>query len=210
MGRQYTRKYKGGESQQEILSRLTEDAVKITKDIEALRDSLKTPEVPINEEIVEEKEDDNKYQGLSDMFSIKDFVQKSEQAKKVKKVNEAFDNLKEDDNKYQGLSDMFSIKDFVQKSEQAKKVKKEKEYYIQKIQEKIARNTKSKGNRKPSNDRYYNAVEQIEKANNIDDIMNSLHNNDIRLGINSGNVKGGKTKKLQKKSKKTQRKSHRK
>jgi hypothetical protein len=175
MGRQYTRKYKGGESQQEILSRLTEDAVKITKDIEALRDSLKTPEVPINEEIVEEKEDDNKYQGLSDMFSIKDFVQKSEQAKKVKKVNEAFDNLRKD--------------------------------YIQKIRTKITSNIKSKGNRKPSNDKYYNAVDQIEKANSIDDIMNSLGNNEIHFGQH-GQVKGGKTKKLQKKSKKTQRKSH--
>ena len=37
--------------------------------------------------------------------------------------------------------------------------------------------------------------------------MNSLGNNEIHFGEH-GQVKGGKTKKLQKKSKKTQRKSH--
>jgi predicted RND superfamily exporter protein len=176
MGRQYTRKYKGGESQQEILGRLTEDAVKITKDIEALRDSLKLPEVSKKEDKVEEivEEDDNKYEGLSDMFSIKDFVQKSEAAKKAKEV---IDKLRTD--------------------------------YIQKIQTKITSNSKSKGNRKPSNDKYHNAIKDIENAESIDEIMKSFNKHEIRWGSH-GQVKGGKTKKLQKKSKKTQRKSHRK
>lgn len=197
MGRQYTRKYKGGESQQEILGRLTEDAVKITKDIEALRDSLKTPEVSKNEEIVEEKEDDNMYEGLSDMFSMKDFVQKSEQAKKVNEAKKTLDTTelilpkkKKDEND----SDIW---------------RGNRTQLIDIIRHKIQTNNNAKGNIKPSNDKYHKAIREIEEATTVDKIKEAFTKNTIELGVN-GQVKGGKTKKLQKKSKKTQRKSHRK
>jgi hypothetical protein len=196
MGRQYTRKHKGGESQQDILGRLTEDAVKITKDIEALRNSLKL-EVPINEEIVEEKEDDNMYEGLSDMFSMKDFVQKSEQAKKVNEAKKTLDTTelilpkkKKDAND----SDIW---------------RGNRTQLIDIIRHKIQTNNNAKGNIKPSNDKYHKAIREIEEATTVDKIKEAFTKNTIELGVN-GQVKGGKTKKLQKKSKKTQRKSHRK
>lgn len=195
MGRQYTRKHKGGENQQDILGRLTEDAVKITKDIEALRDSLKTLEVPINEEIVEEKEDDNMYQGLSDMFSIKDFVQKSEAAKKVNEAKKTLDTTelilpkkKKDAND----SDIW---------------RGNRTQLIDIITYKIQTNNNAKGNKKPSNEKYHKAIKEIKEATTVDKIKEAFTKNTIELGVN-GQVKGGKTKKLQKKSKKTQRKSH--
>ncbi len=199
MGRQYTRKHKGGESQQEILGRLTEDAVKITKDIEALRDSLKLPEVSKKEDKVEEivEEDDNKYEGLSDMFSIKDFVQKSEQAKKVNEAKKTLDTTelilpkkKKDAND----SDIW---------------RGNRTQLIDIIRHKIQTNNNAKGNIKPSNDKYHKAIREIEEATTVDKIKEAFTKNTIELGVN-GQVKGGKTKKLQKKSKKTQRKSHRK
>ena len=79
MGRQYTRKHKGGESQQEILVRLTDDAVKITKDIEALRNSLKLPEVSKKEDKVE-----SVFDGLRDMFNTEKFDKESENAKRIR------------------------------------------------------------------------------------------------------------------------------
>ena len=199
MGRQYTRKHKGGESQQEILGRLTEDAIKITEDIQKLRDSLKTPEVFKNEEkveeIVEEKEDDNMYQGLSDMFSIKDFVQKSEAAKKVNEAKKTLDTTelilpkkKKDAND----SDIW---------------RGNRTQLIDIIRHKIQMNNNAKGNIKPSNDKYHNAIREIEEATTVDKIKEAFTKNTIELGVN-GQVKGGKTKKLQKKSKKNQRKSH--
>jgi len=199
MGRQYTRKHKGGESQQEILGRLTEDAVKITKDIEALRDSLKLPEVSKKEDKVEEivEEDDNKYEGLSDMFSIKDFVQKSEAAKKVNEAKKTLDTTelilpkkKKDAND----SDIW---------------RGNRTQLIDIIRHKIQTNNNAKGNIKPSNDKYHKAIREIEEATTVDKIKEAFTKNTIELGVN-GQVKGGKTKKLQKKSKKTQRKSHRK
>ena len=53
---------------------------KITKDIEALRDSLKTPEVSKKEDKIE-----SVFDGLSDMFSTKQFDEQSEAAKNSKK-----------------------------------------------------------------------------------------------------------------------------
>ena len=200
MGRQYTRKHKGGESQQDILRRLTKDADRIQEDIEALRDSLKLLEVPTNEEkvekIVEDNEDDNMYQGLSDMFSIKDFVQKSEAAKNAKNIldNTILTISKPRNTRDPNDSDIWEGN---------------RTQLIDIIRDKIQTNTNSKGNYRIPSNKYHRAIEEIEKAKSVDDIMQTLSKKGISLGVD-GQVKGGKTKKLQKKSKKMQRKSHKK
>jgi hypothetical protein len=207
MGRQYTRKHKGGESQQEILVRLTDDAVKITKDIEALRDSLKLPEVSKNEE--------NKvvsvFDGLNDMFSTKKFDEQSEAAKNSKKELDAteFKLFNGDLRQY--------------KDETYKKIQKEKEEkdgrvwvgnrakLIQDLRNKIGRLVNEKrGDHTSEIESYKRAIEGIEKATTLDEIKDAFYQNKSLITIGTkGQIKlGGKTKKLQKKSKKTQRKSH--
>ena len=287
MGRQYTRKHKGGESQQEILdtflATLTDDADRIQKDIEALRDSLKTPEVSKKEEVEED------FSGLIDMFSTKTFDEQSEAAKKSKNELDAtkFKLFNEDLRQYTNEISKKTQKDRLvregsywlgnraklieylkNKIERLNKVDKEtnsnhkdeiKSYseaiegiekattldgikdvfyknkldntiltisktkdktgsniwrgnrrsLIQNIQKKITMNTNSNGNYRIPSNKYHRALEEIEKAKSVDDIMTSLSINQINLGVD-GQLKGGKTKKLQKKSKKMQRKSHKK
>lgn len=206
MGRQYTRKHKGGESQQEILVRLTDDAVKITKDIEALRDSLKLPEVSKKEDKIE-----SVFDGLSDMFSTKKFDEQSEAAKNSKKELDTteFKLFNGDLRQY--------------KDETYKKIQKDKEEreghvwvgnrakLIQDLRNKIGRLVNEKrGDHTSEIESYKRAIEGIEKATTLDEIKDAFYQNKSLITIGTkGQIKlGGKTKKLQKKSKKTQRKSH--
>uniref|UniRef100_A0A6C0LRD5 Uncharacterized protein n=1 Tax=viral metagenome TaxID=1070528 RepID=A0A6C0LRD5_9ZZZZ len=205
MGRQYTRKHKGGESQQELLLRLTEDAVKITKDIEALRDSLKLQEVSKKEDKVEPVLD-----GLSDMFSTETFDEQSEAAKKSKKeLDVAVFKLFNSD-----------LRKLIGNYKQSEKEKQEREgriwvgnreKLIQDLRNKIGRLINEKrGDHTSEIESYKRAIEGIEKATTVDEIKNAFYQNKSLITIGTkGQIKlGGKTKKLQKKSKKTQRKSH--
>jgi hypothetical protein len=205
MGRQYTRKHKGGESQQEILVRLTDDAVKITKDIEALRNSLKLPEVSKKEDKVE-----SVFDGLRDMFNTEKFDKESENAKKMKELDATEFKL------FNG--DLRQYKD-----ETYKKIQKEKEEregrvwvgnrakLIQDLRNKIGRLVNEKrGDHTSEIESYKRAIEGIEKATTLDEIKDAFYQNKSLITIGTkGQIKlGGKTKKLQKKSKKNQRKSH--
>jgi hypothetical protein len=205
MGRQYTRKHKGGESQQEILVRLTDDAVKITKDIEALRNSLKLPEVSKKEDKVE-----SVFDGLRDMFNTEKFDKESENAKKMKELDATEFKL------FNG--DLRQYKD-----ETYKKIQKEKEEregrvwvgnrakLIQDLRNKIGRLVNEKrGDHTSEIESYKRAAEGIEKATTLDEIKDAFYQNKSLITIGTkGQIKlGGKTKKLQKKSKKNQRKSH--
>lgn len=197
MGRQYTRKHKGGESQQEILTRLTDDAVKITKDIEALRDSLKLPEVSKKDVV-------SVFDGLRGMFSTKKFDEQSEAAKKAKNELDAteFKLFNSDLRKLTG------------NYRQYEKEKQEKEgrvwvgnraKLIQDLRNKIGRLINEKrGDHTSEIEKYKNAIQGIEKATTVDEIKDAFYQNKslITIGI-KGQIKlGGKTKKLQKKSKK--------
>ena len=209
MGRQYTRKYKGGESQQEILSRLTEDAVRIQKDIEALHDSLKPPEVSKKEEVEAD------FSGLRDMFNTELFDKQSESAKKMKELDATEFKL------FNG--DLRQYKDEIYKKTQKEKEEKEGRVWvgnraklIQDLRSKIGRLNKvdqeTKSNHKDEIKSYSEAIEGIEKATTLDEIKDAFYKNKSMIIIGTkGQIKlGGKTKKLQKKSKKMQRKSHKK
>ena len=202
MGRQYTRKHKGGENQQEILSRLTEDAVRIQKDIEALRDSLKPPEVS-------KKEVEEDFSGLIDMFSTKKFDEQSEAAKKSKNELDATEFKL-----FNG--DLRQYKDEIYKKTQKEKEEKEGRVWlgnraklIQDLRNKIGRLVNDKrGDHKDEIKSYNDAIGGIEKATTLDEIKDAFYKNKSLITIGTkGQIKlGGKTKKLQK----NQRKSHKK
>jgi len=195
MGRQYTRKHKGGESQQEILSRLTDDAVKITKDIEALRDSLKTPE---------KKDVVSVFDGLRNMFSTKKFDEESEAAKNSKKELDATE-FKLFNGDLRKLTGNYRQNEKEKEERYGRVWVGNRAKLIQDLRNKIGRLVnETRGDHTPEIASYKRAIEGIEKATTLDEIKDAFYQNKSLITIGTkGQIKlGGKTKKLQKKSKK--------